>query len=316
MIGVDFGGTRIKAGLVDGGAIAKSEAIPTRGSPPEVLDAIAALVRSLDDKPTQVGVAIPGECDDAGRCYRLPNVPGFEDVAIGAELEKRLGCRVAVENDATTAALGELAFGHGYASFLMVTLGTGIGGGLVVERRVRRGKNGFGGEIGHVPIDRRDDAPKCGCGLRGCVEAFAGTAALLARFRELGGDASSESAPTAFGGSVTPRDIARAAHDGDERARRVFDDMGDALGFMLTSVQNVLDLDAIVFSGGISASFDLIEPSLRRRLRARAHAKPLGEVLLQVSPLADRAGIVGAAHLLSRPESPWYEAAPPWKPKS
>jgi glucokinase len=289
---------------VDGGAIAKSEAIPTRGSPREVLDAIAGLVKSLDDKPTQVGVAIPGECDDSGRCYRLPNVPGFEDVAIGAELEKRIGCRVAVENDATTAALGELAFGHGHASFLMVTLGTGIGGGLVVERRVRRGKNGFGGEIGHVPIDRRDDAPKCGCGLRGCVEAFAGTAALLAHFRELGGDAKE------------PRDIARAAHDGDERARRVFEDMGDALGFMLTSVQNVLDLDAIVFSGGISASFDLVEPSLRRRLRARAHAKPLGEVLLQVSPLADRAGIVGAAHLLSRPESPWYEAAPPWKPKS
>jgi glucokinase len=79
---------------------------------------------------------------------------------------------------------------------------------------------------------------------------------------------------------------------------------------MLTSVQNVLDLDAIVFSGGISASFDLIEPSLRERLRARAHAKPLGEIPLLVSPLANQAGIVGAAHLLSRPESPWYEAAP------
>src|SRR5207248_4431227 len=110
--------------------------------------------------------------------------------------------------------------------------------------------------------------PKCGCGLRGCVEAFAGTGAILARFRELGGTAKE------------PRDIANAARDGDERARRVFDDMGDALGFMITSAQNILDLDAIVFSGGISASFDLIEPSLRKRVRARAHAKPLGEVPL------------------------------------
>jgi len=311
MIGVDFGGTRIKAGVVDGSTLVKSAAIPTRGTPSELLDAIATLVKSVagsaeggtarfgrDSSPSQVGVAFPGECDDRGRVYRLPNVPGFEGVALADELRARLGCRVAVENDATTAALGELAFGHGKASFLMVTLGTGVGGGVVIDRRVRRGANGFGGEIGHVPIDKRDDAPKCGCGLRGCVEAFAGTAAILARFRALGGEAKE------------PRDLAKAARDGDANARRVWNEMGDALGFMLTSVQNVLDLDAIVFAGGISASFDLIEPSLRERLRARAHAKPLGEVPLLVSPIADRAGIVGAAHLLSRPESPWYEAAP------
>src|SRR5262249_43197023 len=143
----------------------------------------------------------------------------------------------------TTAALGDLVYGHGKSSFLMVTLGTGIGGGVVIDRKVRRGANGFGGEIGHVPIDRRDDAPKCGCGLRGCVEAFAGTAALLARFKELGGRDAKE-----------PKDLARAAREGDASARRVWNEMGDALGFMLTSVQNVLDLDAIVFSGGISAS--------------------------------------------------------------
>ncbi len=300
MVGVDFGGTRIKAGVVDGGAIVRSEAIPTRGAPSEVLDAIAVLVKSLDPKPPSLGVAIPGECDASGRCIRMPNVKGFEGVPIASELEKRLGCRVAVENDATTASLGELLFGHGreHGSFLMVTLGTGVGGGVVIERRVRRGKNGFGGEIGHVPIDKRPDAPPCGCGQRGCVEAFAGTNALLARYRELGGTANE------------PRDIANAAHAGDERAKKVFEEMGDALGFMLTSVQNILDLDAIVFSGGISASFDLVEPALRNRLRARAHAKPLGEVPLLVSQLADRAGIVGAAHLLARAESPWYEAAP------
>jgi glucokinase len=297
MIGVDFGGTRIKAGVVDGANVVKSEAVPTRGTASEVLDAIAQLVKSLDPSPAQVGVAFPGECDGRGRVYRLPNVHGFEGVALADELRARIGCRVAVENDATTAALGELAFGHGRASFLMVTLGTGVGGGVVIDRKVRRGANGFGGEIGHVPIDRREDAPKCGCGLRGCVEAFAGTAAILARFRELGGEAKE------------PRELATAARSGDDKARRVWNEMGDALGFMLTSAQNFLDLDAIVFAGGISASFDLIEPSLRERLRSRAHAKPLGEVPLLVSPLADRAGIVGAAHLLSRPESPWYEAA-------
>jgi glucokinase len=288
MIGIDFGGTRIKGGVVDGGAIVRDDSIETRGSPAEVLDAIATLARKLDPHPKSVGVAIPGECDADGRCYRLPNVPGFEGVPIAAELSRRVGCPVGVENDATTAALGESLFGHGreHPSFLMMTLGTGVGGGVVIDRRVRRGAHGFGGEIGHVPIDRSPDAPRCGCGLRGCVEAFAGTHALLARFRELGGVCE----------EIV--DIARAADGGDERARRVFDEMGTALGWMLTAVQNVLDLDAIVVSGGISQSFELVEPSLRRTLRARAHAAPLGEVPLLVSALGDRAGIVGAAHLL------------------
>ncbi len=288
MIGIDFGGTRIKAGVVEGATIVATDSVETRGSPADVLDAIAALAKKLDGQPKSVGVAIPGECDDQGRCYRLPNVPGFEGVPIAAELSRRLGCPVGVENDATTAALGEALFGHGreHASFVMVTLGTGIGGGVVVERRLHRGAHGFGGEIGHVPIDRSPDAPLCGCGLRGCVEAFAGTHALLARYRAAGGAANEV------------REIATAALGGEERARHVFDEMGVALGWMLTSVQNILDLDAVVFSGGISKSFELIEPGLRRQLRARAHAKPLGEIPLLVSALGDRAGIVGAANLV------------------
>jgi len=287
MIGIDFGGTRIKGGVVEGGSVLRSDSIETRGTPPELLDAIAALVKQLDPRPASVGVAIPGECDATGRCYRLPNVPGFEGVPIAEELSRRLGCEVGVENDATTAALGESLFGHGreHASFVMVTLGTGIGGGVVIDRRLLRGAHGFGGEIGHVPIDRSPSAPLCGCGLRGCVEAFAGTHALLARFRALGGAA------------AEVRDVAVAASAGDERAKRVFDEMGDALAWMLTSVQNTLDLDAIVFSGGVAKSFDLVEPSLRKTLRARAHAKPLGEIPLLVSSLGE-AGIVGAAHLL------------------
>ena len=288
MIGIDFGGTRIKAGLVDGATVVTADSSETRGSPADVLDAIAALAKKLEAHPKSVGVAIPGECDASGRCVRMPNVPGFEGVPIAAELSRRIGCPVGVENDATTAALGEALYGHGreHASFVMVTLGTGIGGGVVLEKRLHRGAHGFGGEIGHVPIDRRPDAPLCGCGRRGCVEAFAGTHALLVRYRDLGGTCSEI------------RDIADAAHGGDERARRVFDEMGEALGWMLTSVQNILDLDAVVFSGGISKSFDLVEPSLRRQLRARAHAPILGEITLLVSALGDRAGIVGAAHLL------------------
>ncbi len=294
LVGVDFGGTRIKAGIVRDGIIERSDAIDTHaGADPRViLDSVAELVRRLSGAgatPTSVGVAIPGECDAEGRCYRLPNVPGFDGVPIASELAKRLGCSVVVENDATTAALGEMLHGHGrtYASFVMVTLGTGIGGGVVIDRRVRRGAHGFGGELGHVPIDRAPDAPKCPCGLRGCVEAFAGTSALLRRYAALGGAASNV------------RDIAEGVSRGEASAKRVFEEMGVALGWMLTAVQNILDLDAIVFSGGVSASFRFIEPSLRHTLRERAHGPPLGEVPLLVSELGERAGIVGAAHLVS-----------------
>jgi glucokinase len=290
LVGVDFGGTRIKAGAVRDGAIERSDSIDTRAGaqPAAIFDAIAEMVKRLDLEPSSLGVAIPGECDVEGRCYRLPNVPGFEGVPIAAELARRLGCRVVVENDATTAALGEMLHGHGrkHASFVMVTLGTGIGGGVVIDRRVRRGSHGFGGEIGHVPIDRSPDAPLCNCGLRGCVEAFAGASALLGRYAALGGN-----------GAREVRDIAEAAARGEPAAQRVFEEMGVALGLMLTAVQNVLDLDAIVFSGGVSTSFERIEPTIRSTLRDRAHGPPLGEVPLLVSELGERAGVVGAAHL-------------------
>ncbi len=290
MIGVDFGGTHIKAGIVaEDGQLVRSTLIDTNaGAPPEqMFDAIADVVRSLEDKPDSVGLAIPGEVDPDGRCWRLPNVPGFEGVRIADELSRRLGCPVVVENDASTAALGELLFGHGrqHPSFLLVTLGTGIGGGLAIAGKLRRGTHGFAGEIGHVRIDTSDGAWPCGCGKHGCMEAYAGTQGLLRRYNELGHKAD----------SIHP--IADAAHAGDAAARDVFSGMGSALGRGLSLIQNVLDLDALVFSGGISASFDLIEPSLRAELEARVFAPPLSDVPLLVSTVGEHAGVIGAAHL-------------------
>jgi predicted NBD/HSP70 family sugar kinase len=234
-----------------------------------------------------VGVAIPGEVDADGRCWRLTNVPGFEGVHVAQELAQRLGCPIAVENDATAAALGEQLYGHGrvHPSFLMVTLGTGIGGGLVLGHLLYPGSSGFAGEIGHMNVDRSPDAPTCACGQRGCIEAYAGTYALLRRFRELGGQAD----------EVLP--ISVSARRGEPAGLRVFEQMGEALGMGLANIQNLLDLNAIVFSGGISASFDLIEPTLRRALRQYSFAPPLAEVPLLVSELGERAGVIGAAYL-------------------
>lgn len=289
MIGVDFGGTGIKAGIVQDGRVLKSVECPTpKGSAEDVLDAIARLVLELDPKPKSVGVAIPGEVDPAGRCWGLPNVPGFKGVSLGEGLSDRLRCPVAVENDATTAALGEYLCGHGtrYPSFLMITLGTGIGGGLVIGGQLYPGANGFAGEIGHINIDPSEDAPACGCGKKGCIETYAGTAALLRKFKEAGG------------GDVTDvKAIADSARAGEEAGLATFRMMGEALGRGLANIQNTLDLSALVFTGGISGAFDLIEPSLREALRKHSFAEPPAEVPLVVSELGSAAGVVGAANL-------------------
>jgi glucokinase len=241
----------------------------------------------MNPAPRELGVAIPGEVDREGRCVRLPNVPGFEGVAIAAELEARTGALVTVENDATTAAFGECLYGWGrtYPSFLTVTLGTGVGGGLVVDGHLVRGAHGFAGEIGHVTVDTSPSAAPCACGSRGCLESYAGTLGLLARFRVAGGAA------------TEVKDIADSARKGESAGLDTFAMLSDALAVALNSIQNALDLDAIVFSGGVSQSFDLVEPRLRAGLRARRFAPVLAEVPLVVSALGELAGVVGAAHL-------------------
>jgi glucokinase len=248
---------------------------------------IAGAVKQLDAQPKAVGLAIPGGVNPEGKVWRMPNVPGFEGINISAELSRRLGCRIVVENDATTAALAELRLGHGraHASFVMVTLGTGIGGGVVIDGQLRRGRFGFAGEIGHTPVDRSASGWPCACGLRGCVESYAGTRGLLRKYADLGGKAE----------EILP--IAEAAHRGDKAACATFEAMGEALGIGLAGIQNTLDLDAIIFTGGISASFDLIEPALRASLVRYAFAPPLAQVPLLTSELGDRAGLLGAAYL-------------------
>jgi glucokinase len=289
MIGIDFGGTRIKVGRVSGASVLQTESVGTRPAdgPSQILDLIAETVRRIEPRPDAVGLAVPGIVGPDGVCFRLPNVPGFEGTNLAAELGRRLSCRVVVENDATTAALAEMVEGHGrsYPSFLMLTLGTGIGGGLVLDRKLRRGGHGFAGEVGHTPIERNDAAWICGCGLRGCLESYSGTKGLLRRYAELGGTAT----------EILP--IAEAARRGEQAASKTFAMMGRALGIGIAGFQNTLDLDAIVFTGGISSSFDLIEPSLRKSLLEFAFAPPLGEVPLLVSELGDRTGLLGAAYL-------------------
>jgi glucokinase len=285
-IGIDWGGTCIKAAIVDGANVRGFARVDTPVGKTAILDAIAGLVRVLDAHADAVGVAIPGEVRDDGRCWRLPNVPGFDDVNIAAELQSRIGISVGVENDATAAALAERLYGWGntYRSFLLVTLGTGIGGGVVLDGQLRRGRSGFAGEIGHVLVDSAPDAWLCGCGKRGCLEAYAGTAGLLKSYAAASGS----------GIAKTIRDIADAAGAG---TTAVWIQLGQALGSGLGTINNILDLDAIVFTGGVANSLPSFEPFIRQALKARAFAPPLAEIPFVTSRLGEHAGVIGAAHL-------------------
>lgn len=289
VIGIDMGGTTVKIARVDGARVVEATSVPSdsSGGPLPLLDSIAGGVRELDPNPVAVGFAIPGEVDEQGRCYRLPNVAGFEGVAVRAEMEARLGCPVRIDNDATVAALAELHFGHGreHPSFLLLTLGTGLGGGVAIDGKLRRGRHGFAGELGHIPLHREGAWP-CVCGQIGCFETYVGTRALKREFAARGGKADEVS------------EIAEAARRGDAAAIAAFDCMGEALGDGIRSLQAVLDVDAIVFSGGISHAFDLFERSCREALRERAFGPPLAEVPLLVSALGSDAGQVGAALLV------------------
>ncbi|HEY2404935.1 MAG TPA: ROK family protein [Polyangiaceae bacterium] len=289
LIGVDFTSSVIKAGIVEGGEVTRSMTAdtPANVEPPEVIDTIARVVLALAPKPAAVGIAIPGEVNTDGRCWRLPNTRGFEGVRIAEEAARRIRCPIAVENRATAAALAEQLYGHGRVqqNFVLMTLDTGIGGGLVIGHALYPGSNGFGAEIGHICVDTTPEAPLCSCGQRGCVEAFAGTRGVLRKFQELGGRASDLSA------------VANSARRGEYAGLTAFEAMGRAIGRSLATVQNFLDLSAIVFSGSSSAYFDLLEPFVRQELRARTFAPPLAEVPLLLSSLGDNAAVIGAAHL-------------------
>jgi glucokinase len=289
LIGVDFSNAVIKAGIVEQGRVLRSMVAdtPAGAEPAEILDTIARVVGALSAHPDAVGIAIPGEVNTDGRCWRLPNTRGFEGVRIAEEVSRRLRCPIAVENRATTAALAEQLYGHGqqHQTFLLVSLETGIGGGLVIGRQLYPGSNGFGAEIGHICVDTSPDAPLCACGQRGCVEAFAGTRAVLRKYAELGGKASDLAA------------VATSARRAEWIGVLAFETMGRALGRALANVQNFLDLSAVVLGGSAAQHLDLLEPFMREELRLKSFAPPLAEVPLLVSDLGENAGVIGAAHL-------------------
>jgi glucokinase len=303
-IGMDLGGTNIKAGLVTGdGKILEEREVATevQGGVDHVLNRMAEVIRGLARTSGQVkvkgaGVGLAGQINVKRGIYHSgPNFPGWSNVPVASELEKRADVPVVIDNDANLAALGEYAFGagRGVTEMLMVTLGTGVGGGLILNGQLYHGASDAAGEVGHTSI--HPDGPVCACGRRGCLEAYVGTRGILCRLKEkLDSGAETVLRQKAYN-SIAPKDIGMAAEKGDRIAAEVLQETGDILGFGLANFADILNIERIVVGGGVANAGDLILQPAREALQREA-LKVVGDACTIVkAELGNTAGLVGAA---------------------
>lgn len=301
-VGVDLGGTKIALAVVDERhRVVARHRVNTPAGPDAVLDAIVAGVRALDADPVAVGVGAPGPVTD-GVLGIAPNLPGFTGpVRLRERLEAALGLPVAVENDANAGAIGEWVAGAGQGSrfLLLVSMGTGVGGGLVLDGKPYRGAFGGAGEFGHLCV--RQGGALCGCGRRGCIEAYAGRASMeqVVAVNVAKGRPSllPEIAAEKGKGRFTSGVWARALERGDELATALFDDAIEAVGAGIGSVINLLDLDRVVIGGGVA---EKLGQPLVDRIAAAARPYllvPDAQRTFVLAQLGDDAGAVGAAAL-------------------
>ena len=306
---VDFGGTNLHAALARrDGSVVCEERQPTASheGPERVLVRIAALLESLithaDARPEAVGVGIPGLVDVAqGVTKFLPNLPTqWCDVPVRARLEQLLGCPVHLLNDARTATLGELVFGHGRTARTMVYfgLGTGVGGGVVIDGRLRLGPLGAAGELGHQTI--LPEGPLCGCGNRGCLETLVSGPAITAEGVRLMLSGNAPRLHELCAGrpdNVSPATMTAAARAGEASVRDAFTRAGRWLGIGVANVVTVLHPDLVVIGGGVSEAGDLLFEPVRATVRERVGMFPIDGMRIERSALGDRAGLLGGIAL-------------------
>lgn len=303
VIGIDIGGTNIEAGLVaDGHKVLEraKTATPTEG-PEAVLDAVAELVTSLGAEPAALGVGFPGVVHE-GRVLSVPNLQNWhERVDLAAGLRDRTGLEVALGNDANVGLLGEWLAGAatGADHVLGVWMGTGIGGGLILDGRPYRGARGAAGEIGHVVV--ASGGALCTCGRRGCVEAYAGRrsmAGVVSAMVDAGRRTSIYHIQEEEGKTrLTSRVWARALAEGDELAHELFALAVEMLGVGIGSVVNVLDLEMVVIGGGLA---EKLGQDLADRIAEATRPwmlQPDPDLRFVAAALGDDSGLVGAAAL-------------------
>lgn len=294
IIGIDIGGTNLKIGLLDLRCkILRKEVLSTKGFL-EKEDLILALergtrgiIRAAGLKKQDIlvlGVGLPGPVDAAGGLVHfLPNVPGWRNVKLKKILEKRLGLPVYLDNDVKMMTLAEKKLGAaaGFGNVLCITLGTGVGGGLILDEKLYRGRDNAAGEIGHLPINEK--GPRCNCGGIACLEAY------------IGNNNIARLSAKAFGYPVSPQELSALARKGNKTAQGIWSQVGRWLGLALAGAANLLNLDAVVIGGGVSGAGKILFDAVRQTIKERAMSVQSGRLKVLRAKLGPDAGIIGAA---------------------
>jgi glucokinase len=298
--GVDFGGSSAKIGLVgrDGSVMARETVrIDSRAAFEEVLGPVALRLKALvaarprADRLVVAGIDMPGFIDKEGGIVvsGSENIPCLQGRSPQVFLSNALGVPAFSENDATSAAAGELVFGAGrrFSSFLFVTLGTAVGGGLVLDGKVYRGSRGFAGEVGHLCVVA--DGVACNCGSRGCLEQYASGTAIVRTYREKLRKRDCD-APEA-----TAKTVAEKARAGDPQARDTMEEAARYIAQAVGGIFNILDLETCLIGGGVSEAGDVLLEPVRQHLPDYCWPEIAKGVQVLRAELGNDAGIMGAA---------------------
>lgn len=309
--GVDIGGTKLAVGVTDlDGKILAERRQPSdvkRGPDAvvadiiEMVDATASEAGGSRDNLAFLGVASPGPLSQArGMILSTPNMPGWENYPLIANLQGEFGCRTVLENDANAACLGEALFGAGVGHRFVVyfTISTGIGGGFVQDGQVLHGKDGNAAEFGHQIIAPFDGA-LCGCGCYGHLEAYANGRNIVRRAVEAmeAGEKSSIMDFVADGSPLTTRELAEAAKAGDALAKRIWNETGDYLGIGIVNIIQNFNPGVVVLGGGVTNVGDLLFTPTRCSVEARLMPDYKGTFTIEAARLGDRVGVMGAVGL-------------------
>lgn len=294
-IGVDLGGTNLRVAAVsaNGRVLEKFSGSADYSTGPErVVAAIARVVNQVRSRVSGstlrgVGIGVPGFIDiETGVVVGAANLPGFQGFPVRDEIQRILGTQIILENDANAAALGEMWMGAGkdVSDLILITLGTGIGGGIVVDGKVLHGFLGMAGEIGHMTVF--SDGNPCGCGNCGCLEKHASATAIAAMGRMMH-----------FGNDVTAEKVHELALQGNERAKLVFESMGRALGIALANLINLFNFPLYLLSGGPLPAWDMFAPTMFHEIRRRSFTFGRNGTRIEKALLGADAGLFGAAYL-------------------
>ena len=302
-IGVDIGGTKIAAAVVTPeGKILNEVRYPTQAVPPNrLIETIARAITEVKDgfEVGGVCVAVPGLIlASENKVIFAPNLHEIENIRLDEEIGRRSGLTVTVENDANVAAWGEFRFGagRGLQHMVFITLGTGVGGGVITHGILLRGAQGAGGELGHVTID--PTGPRCGCGNYGCLEALASGTAIQRRAREVANERSTSAlGRLAIERQVLGEDVTRLAQEEDDASISVLEETGRWLGIGLAGFVNTFNPEVIAVGGGASQAGELILKPARKEVQLRASSPSRDLVEIKEATLGPESGVLGAAEL-------------------